>query len=40
MGETDITQIIIQIVIYSEDNEGKSVGSHKEVWHLKVGAGQ
>lgn len=40
MGETDIHQIIIQIVIYNEDNKGRSVGSYKEIWNLEVGAGQ
>lgn len=40
MGETDIHQIIIQIVIYDEDNEGRSVGSYKEIQSLEVGAGQ
>lgn len=40
MGETDIHQIIMQIVIYNEDNKGRSVGSYKEIWNLEVGAGQ
>lgn len=37
MGETDIHQIIIQIVIYNEDNKGRSVGSYKEIWSVEVG---